>query len=301
MSDIKPKYRKLKRFFEQYLYTRMENGALKPNLFYKLIKVAIIYIIAKMIKKLIIELIDRSLDKHTKKSSKYVEVSNERIITIGNILKTLVKWFIYFIAGMSALEVFDFETKSITTALLGSAGIVGLGLSLGAQSLIKDIINGAFILLEGQYSVGDHVEIEGKEGNVEELGLRVTKIRDFSGELHIIPNSKISIVTNKSSGPMRALVIASIAYEEDIEKSIRVLEDMCEEIKKEDIPGVIDGPNVLGVTELAEYSIDIRIVAMCEAGEHWAFERLLRERIKNTLDENNIEIPYAKIVTLKGE
>ncbi len=120
-----------------------------------------------------------------------------------------------------------------TTSLLATAGIGGLAIGFGAQSLVKDIITGFFILLEDQYSVGgDYIQTGSYDGVVEELGLRVTKLRAFSGELHIIPNSNIQIVTNKTRGAMRALVKVSIAYEEDIDKAIKVLQQTCDEIKK---------------------------------------------------------------------
>jgi len=239
--------------------------------------------------------INKALDKaFGNKMTSYTGVNIKRLDTLVNMTKKALTWLLYFIATMTALDIFGISTSKIA----GAVGIGGLAIGFAAQSLVADVITGFFILLEDQYSIGDHVVIEGREGLVEELGIRVTKVRDFSGELYIIPNSNIKIVTNKARGPMRALVLATIAYEEDVDRAIEVLEKMCEGLK--DLEGVIEGPQVVGITELAQYSVDIRIVAMCKPGDHWSIERRLRKEIKATLEENNIEIPYPRTVMING-
>ena len=187
-----------------------------------------------------------------------------------------------------------------TTSILATAGIGGIAIGFGAQSLVKDIITGFFIFFEDQYSVGDLVQIGVFQGNVEELGLRVTKLRDFSGELHIIPNSNIQIVTNKTRGPMRALVKISIAYEENINHVVSILEKVCEEIKQAN-ESILEGPSVLAVSNLGEYGVDITIVAKTNPGEQWAAEREIRKSVKEAFDRENIEIPYPKRIVYGGK
>src|SRR5690606_22591446 len=170
---------------------------------------------------------------------------------------------------------------------------------IGAQSLVKDIITGFFILFEDQFSVGDYVKIGEYEGIVEELGVRVTKIRDFSGELHIIPNNNIGTVTNRARGAMRALVKVNVAYEEDINRVINVLNEVCKDIRKAH-DNIVDGPNILGISDLGEYGIELTIVAKTNPMEQWGIEREIRKRVKEAFDRENIEIPDRKSTRLNS-
>lgn len=273
------------------LYLRNESGDL--NIFGKLIVILIIIISIRIIISVVNGIINRTLkDKDQKKHF----ISNKRANTIGLVLKKLVKYTLYFIGTLMILDMFGVPTTSI----LATAGVGGLAIGFGAQSLVKDIITGFFILLEDQFAVGDYVQISSFEGIVEELGMRVTRLRDFNGELHIIPNGEIQVITNRTRGSMRALVNFSIAYEEDIDRAIRVIERVCQEIADSN-PTIVDGPNVAGVNSLGSSGIDIRVVAMTEAMEQWAVERELRKKVKEAFDRENIEIPYQKIMIYKGE
>ena len=195
----------------------LKNDTGELNIYGKALKIFFIVILTRITISMINKLINRTLRN---KNGSNASVSDRRVNTLGQMIKSLVKNFLYFIAIVIILDMFDINTTSI----LATAGIGGLAIGFGAQSLVKDFITGVFILWEDQYAVGDYIKIENFEGVVEELGIRVTKLRDFSGELHIIPNGNIKIVTNKTRGPMRALVKISIAYEEDIDKVIKVLE-----------------------------------------------------------------------------
>lgn len=262
------------------------------NLLGKSIKILLIIITIRILVSLINKIIDRMFK--SKRNAHLLD--NKRANTLGEILKKLVKYLLYFMGTVIILEMFSINTTSI----LATAGIGGLAIGFGAQSLVKDIITGFFILLEDQYSVGDLVQIGIFQGVVEELGIRVTKLRDFSGELHIIPNSNIQIVTNKTRGPMRALVKISIAYEENIDKVVAVLEKVCEEIKLSS-EEIIEGPSVLAVSNLGEYGVDITIVAKTNPGEQWSTEREIRKKVKETFDREAIEIPYPKRIVYGGK
>ncbi len=266
------------------------NGEL--NVLGKIGKVILIVICIKIISYILNKVIDKTL-KNKKISKLYV--NEKRINTLSEILKKVIKYILYFIGIVISLEMFNINTTSI----LATAGIGGLAVGFGAQSLVKDIITGFFILLEDQYAVGDFVKIGDYEGIVEEIGLRVTKLRDFSGELHIIPNSSIEIVTNSTRGAMRALVKVSISYEEDIDKVVSILEDVCGEIRETN-KSIIDGPTILGVTNLGEYDVNITIVAKTNPMDQWAVEREIRKKVKEAFEKANIEVPYPKRIIFGG-
>lgn len=272
-------------------YLKNSNGEL--NVLGKFLKIIIIIIVISIIISLVNKLIDKTLKN--KKGTNFF-VNNRRANTIGEILKKIVKYVLYFIGIVMILDMFNVNTTSI----LATAGIGGLAVGFGAQSLVKDIITGFFILFEDQYAVGDYVKIESLEGTVEELGLRVTKLRDFSGDLHIIPNGRVQVVTNKTRGAMRALINVSIAYEENIDNAIKVLEKVCEDIKSNN-DSILDGPTILGVTDLGESNISITIVAKAKPMEQWAVEREIRKKVKEAFDRENIEIPYPRRVIIGGK
>ena len=267
-------------------FFKTESGNL--NIFGKLIKIVLIFIIIKILTKITYMIIDRAVKR--KKNSIFYR-DEKKINTLTTVLKNIIKYVFYFIGLVMVLDMFDISTSSI----LATAGIGGLAIGFGAQSLVKDIITGFFILFEDQFSVGDYVKIGEYEGVVEELGVRVTKIRAFSGELHIIPNSNIQTVTNRTRGNMRALVVVTVAYEEDMDKVNKVLNEVCGELKANN-ENIVEGPNVIGISNLGEYGMDFTIIARTQPMEQWGVEREIRKKVKEAFDRENIEIPYPKRV-----
>lgn len=175
-------------------------------------------------------LISRFYKLHTKGK---IQLPERKIGTLMSLTKNILRYVIYFIAVASILKIFNIEMTSI----LAVAGIGSLAIGFGAQNLVKDVISGFFIIFEDQFGVGDYITINNFSGLVEEVGLRISKIRDFSGDLHIIPNGEIKTVTNHTRGSMRALVNVGIPYEEDVDRIINVLTQICEDIKKN--PGMM--------------------------------------------------------------
>ena len=271
-------------FIDQFF--RKSNGDL--NILGKLIKIFIIFIIIKVLTKIVYVVIDRTVKR---KKNGIFHRDEKKINTLTTVLKNIIKYVFYFIGLVMVLDMFDISTSSI----LATAGIGGLAIGFGAQSLVKDVITGFFILFEDQFSVGDYVKIGEYEGIVEELGVRVTKIRDFSGELHIIPNSNIQTVTNRTRGNMRASVVITVAYEEDIDRVTEVLNKVCEELKETN-ENIVEGPTLIGISNLGEYGMDFRIIAKTVPMEQWGVEREIRKKVKEALDRENIEIPYPKRV-----
>ncbi len=220
-------------------------------------------------------------------------IEGRRTQTLTVLLRSVLMYTTYFIAGLMILDTFNVPTGSI----LASAGIVGLAVGFGAQNLVKDIITGFFIIFEDQFSVGEFVTIAGVTGVVDEVGLRTSKVREWTGQLHTIPNGEIGKVTNFNRGMMMALVTIGIAYEEDIDKAIEVMRKASEKAKQE-LESLAEVPIVQGVVELADSSVVIRAVANTVPGEQWEMERELRKRYKQALDANDIEIPYPRRVII---
>jgi len=224
-------------------------------------------------------------------------VETPRGRTLAIILKSVLRYGVDFFAAMSILPLFDIQPTSI----LAGAGIVGLAVGFGAQNLVRDIITGFFILYEDQFSVGEYIATAGVSGVVEELGLRVTKLRDFGGEVHIIPNGAIDKVTNFSRGKMRALVKIGVAYEEDVDRVRAVLEEVAQEAARDLADKIEEGPTVLGITDFGPSEVVFSVLAKTKPMEQWAVERELRRRIKLAFEREGIEIPYPKHVIFQGE
>lgn len=216
--------------------------------------------------------------------------------TLAGLLKSIVRYVTYFMAAVNILEILGIKTESLLTA----AGIGGLAVGFGAQNLVKDVISGFFIIFEDQYNVGDYVETAGVEGTVDEIGLRTTRLRDFGGQLHIIPNGEITRVTNHSRGVMRARVNVNITYEEDLDHALAALQEVCEQVKakREDI---VEGPTILGVSNLGPTEVVITILARTLPMQQWGVERELRKAILEKFEKEGIEIPYPRMVYIKRE
>lgn len=181
--------------------------------------------------------------------------------------------------------------------LIAGAGIAGIALGFGAQSVVRDFLSGFFILLENQYVVGDIITVNADEnvsGKVEQISLRVTHLRAFDGTLHIIPNGNITMIGNKTKGWARAVVDVGVAYGENVDTVREVLEELFAELREEpDLKRrIFDGPKVLGVENLGEYEVVVRVVADVRPPYQFELARELRRRIKERLDERGIEIPF---------
>ncbi|MDS1030565.1 mechanosensitive ion channel family protein [Bacillota bacterium LX-D] len=257
---------------------------------FKILRVILILVASRLILKLGWAVVDHLF---LEQENGTVFSLHRRAGTLRALLRSILKYTIYFIAAMMILEVFNVKTGSI----LAGAGIVGLAVGFGAQSLVKDVITGFFIIFEDQFTVGEYITTAGVTGTVEELGLRTTKIREWTGQLHIIPNGEITKVTNFNRGQMLAVVNLGISYEVDLDYALEVLRQACQEAAEE-IPSLIEVPVVQGVTELRDFDVVIRVTARTLAGEQWEAERVLRKKLKQALDAHGIEIPYPKRVII---
>lgn len=180
------------------------------------------------------------------------------------------------------------------TPLLASAGIAGIAIGLGAQSLVKDVLGGAFIIMEQQFSVGDVVKIGTLSGAVEAINLRTTILRDGDGSVHIVPNGQISQVTVLTRDWSKLVLDLDIAYDADIDAASAIVKKTFDVYAAEYPDLVIEPPEVLGVQTLAESSIQIRASMKMLPGKQWAAGRELRARIKKAFDAAGIEIPFPQ-------
>jgi len=182
-------------------------------------------------------------------------------------------------------------------AILAGAGILGLAIGFGAQSLVKDVISGFFLLMDDAIRPGDVVAAGGQSGFVEDVGLRVTRLRAFDGQLWYVKNGDITAVGNFNREWCRAVVEVGVAYEGDVGKALRILQEVGEAWAKEHPELVVDGEvEAQGLMNLADSSVGVRLVVKVQPLQHWAAERELRRLVKQAFDEGGVEIPFPRSV-----
>lgn len=239
---------------------------------------------------IIIRIVNRVAQKFFQKQTQKqrLAMSERKANTLNTITSSVLKYVVYFIGLFTILNLLGVDPKSLL--VIASAGSVAIG--LGAQSVVTDMLEGFFIFFEDHFAVGDVVTIQNITGTVESVTLRYTKIRDAQGKVHIIPNGSVGIVTNMSSEFINAIVNVGVAYEENIDHVLLILQD---EMKKtSDIESILETPVILGVVGLDESAVTIRIVAKCMVKTNFAVEVELRRRIKNRFDQEEIEIPFPQ-------
>jgi moderate conductance mechanosensitive channel len=223
---------------------------------------------------------------------------DRRVETAADVIKRAT----YVVIGLVALLMILEEIGVDIRPLLASLGIVGLAIGLGAQTLFKDVISGIFILAENHYQVGDVVEIGNKTGTVERMSLRVTRVRDVHGIVHIIPNGEIRTVANRTREWSRAIVDVGVTYEDDIELAMRTLEEIGEGLVEDDTIGplLLESPVVLGVEALEDWQVRLRIMVKTLPNQHFTVQRTLRRRIQRIFAERGISLatPRQEVVLL---
>src|ERR687896_1335621 len=223
------------------------------------------------------------------------ELNLQRATTLTGALSTALIVVIWALAILMALG----ELGQNIAPLLASAGVAGVALGFGAQSLVKDALSGFFILLENQFGVGDNLEIQTPSnrvmGRVESLTLRVTSLRAFDGTLHMVPNGNIVVASNRSKGWARAIVDVRAAYGEDVEHLRGVLEELFSELEGDRTLSewIHEAPSVLGVERMGTDALVMRVIADTRPSKVMDVERLLRERITRRLVERGIKVPVT--------
>ena len=215
-----------------------------------------------------------------------------RIKSILGILIGALGVAIFAIATFMVLSEFNVNIGP----LIASAGVVGIAIGFGAQSLIKDTLNGLFIMLEDQFNPGDVIKIVDVSGQVEDFNMRRTVLRDLDGIVHIIPNGLITTVSNYTREWARVNMNVSVDYGTDLEKAIAVINKVGKDIAADPEfgPMTISPPQVLRVENLADYGVEIKIVGDTKPMKQWQIAGELRLRLKKAFDENGIEIPFPQ-------
>lgn len=216
-----------------------------------------------------------------------------RVQTLSRVIRYVVTVAVTVVAGILILGEFGISVAPI----LGAAGVVGIALGFGAQSLVKDYFTGFFLLLENQIRVGDVVEAGGKSGVVEELTLRYLRLRDYSGNVHYVPNGNISVVTNMSLGFAQAVIDAGVSYGEDIDRVVAVMRQVGEELRRDAAfsAKILDALEVAGVDRWADSAVVIRCRFKVMPLEQWNVRREYLRRLKMAFDREGIEIPFPHV------
>ncbi|MBW3555224.1 MAG: mechanosensitive ion channel family protein [Gemmatimonadetes bacterium] len=216
----------------------------------------------------------------------------QRRKTLATVLTTAGLITILAVTLMMLLE----EVGLPLGPLLATAGVASLAIGFGAQTLVKDVISGIFVLVENQYAIGDVIDAGGVGGVVEQVNVRTTILRDLHGTVHVIPNGEIRVVSNKTKGWSRAVLEVGVSYSENPDRVIAVLEDVGKEVFDDPVFGalLVEEPTVPGVEAFGESAVTIRMMAKTVPLKQWDLARELRRRIKHRFDAEGIEIPFPQ-------
>lgn len=221
----------------------------------------------------------------------------QRVRTLWAVVRTLVAVAVIAIVVLTIMAIWGIPIGP----LVAVGTVVGVALGFGAQDMVRDFIAGFLIVAEDQFSIGDVVTIAGVTGTVQEIQLRVTVLRDLEGRVHYVPNGKIDVATNYTQEFSQVVVDVSVAYKEDVDRVIAVFDQEAGDFAADPewSDRILEPPAVLGVNDLGESSIDIRVVFVTTPGERWAVRREFLRRIKNRLDAESIEIPFPHLKVIR--
>lgn len=266
--------------------TQVVRDLMKNKIIFALVAIAIIFVASKIILKVLKKLINKLLDgKAVQKSS----LNQNKVNTISSAIYSVVRVVIIFIAITLILDVFGINTST----LIATAGVGGVAIALGTQTVIEDFIKGILIIVDDKIRVGEWIKVAGIEGEVEDIDFRVTKVRDFNGSLHIIPNSQITSVQNFNRGEMIADTTFSVSYDTPLDEIKEMVDDISKKLlDKEENKGLfIEGFSIFEINSLEAFSYKVRITATVKDGEQWQIGRQAREMIKYEMEKERLKVP----------
>ena len=217
-------------------------------------------------------------------------VAAQRSETFRSIITSVFSYIMFFILAIVILSLFGVDV----TSLLAAAGVVGIAIAFGAQTMVKDILSGILIWTERSIAVGDLVSINGMDGTVETITIRTTSIRNHNGNVYTIPNGDIRAITNMSRGFKRAIVNVPCPYEENQERLVAMVKEEME-IAAQEVEGIKTVPDVMSIVAFDKNSVRMQVAVVCPVGEHWRIERDLRARIKARFDREGIVMPHYSV------
>jgi moderate conductance mechanosensitive channel len=257
----------------------------------KLIRVAAVWVVAWLAYQLVKRVARRIIKAVDDGDDSTMTAAEKRGHTVAQLVRSVGRAVVLVIAVLLTIGQF-----LPIGPVLAAGGIFGLAISFGAQSLVKDVIAGFFILMENQFAVGDVIEAAGKSGTVERMTLRVAVLRDVRGVLHVIPNGQITTVSNLTRSWSRAVIEVGVGYDSDVDRAIAVFKDELSRYRADPVwtSRFAGDSEVLGVEDLGEHSVVIRTLLRTVPGAQWDVAREFRRRIKNRLDAEGIEMPYPQ-------
>lgn len=258
-----------------------------------LILVIVLVVIRIIAKEVLTWLIRRAISSHKLGFT----AEHKRVKTLENIIGTSLSVVLWIFGIIGLLAILGVNLAGLITG----AGAIGLVVGIGAQSAIQDFLGGFFILAENQYRVGDIVTLDSVSGSVEDITLRITKLRDLDGNLHFIPNGSIKVVTNKTFDYSNVNINIGIGYGSDIDKVSEIINDVGKELATDKIWGefIKEPIQFLRIEEFADSSVNIKALGKVTAGKQWDIAGEFRARIKKSFEKNKVEIPFPQRVVHK--
>jgi len=257
--------------------------------------IMIVLLVAEVANHFVKMFISRAVDKLLAKRPYPTETDRkQRAETIKRMFSTSARIAIWTISALVILV----QLGADIAAIVAGAGFFGLAFGIGAQSLIQDIISGVFIIIENQYRVGDIVELNGQSGEVVDITMRVTQLRDIDGNAHFIPNGEIKHSTNMSIGYSKINISIGVSYDSDIDKVEKVVNETGQSLLANPEFGkyIEEAPTFARVDNFDDSAIDIRIFGMVKPGRQWLIAGEYRRMLKKAFDKAGIEIPYPQVV-----
>jgi small conductance mechanosensitive channel len=240
---------------------------------------------------ILLRIVDRSTRRWTRRfdDRPALDPSRQRALTLGNLIVSAARYVIWPVSIIMVLSIVGVDVA----ALIATAGIAGLAVGFGAQTLVKDVISGFFLLFDNTIAIGDNVRIGDEKGIVEHIGLRLIKVRKYNGELMMVPAGELRIFANASIGFARAIVEVGVAYKDDIDQVLEILSRVARtwmDANRSVLES--DEPDIHAITSFGDSSVNVRIGVAVSPGEQWRSERELRIAIKAAFDEAGIDIPF---------
>lgn len=264
-----------------------------------IIKDLILVVIVIVLGKLLLEVISRVIKKAFDDKMDQDGYRKVRIETLSRNLYSVVKFILGFIIAMIILDMIGVNTRSI----IATAGIGGVAIAFGAQTLVKDIVTGTIIIVDDTFRVGDWIKAAGVEGTVETLGMRHTKIRDYDGSLHTIPNSQITNVQNLNSGPIKFECNIYLSYEVSYQELEEIVINIREKLKanKDLAKYILEDVSLFGIMEMNERSYVAKTTAIAMPGHQWALAREERKIIIEEIHQRNLNPSTQVVAVAKGK
>jgi small conductance mechanosensitive channel len=243
---------------------------------------AVAFVLARLL-----GLFTRKLEEISKREELPSRIRAQQLRTLAGVIQSVGVVIIYFFALLQILRTFNIDV----TPLLASAGILGLAIGFGAQTLVHDVINGFFILIENIYDIGDVIKIAGVQGTVEQMSLRATVLRDDTGAVHTVPNSAFQIISNMTRDWAQVALYVSVDYSESSDRVINLLKEVGSDLQNDPEYGqyIVGEPQVPGIERVSGSDVDYMIVVKVRPGKQHDVRRELRRRIKECFEKNKIK------------